>query len=187
MSIVMQNDRDDAVLVQECLQGDRRSFEVLVDRHQQTMYNVALRIVRDLEDAADVTQAAFVKVYENLATYNPRYKFFSWLFRIVVNEALNLLKKRKFSAELEETHLAVDQRLDGNLLESELQEQVQQALMDLKFEYRLVVVLRHFQHLSYEEISYITDVPEKTVKSRLFTGRKLLREKLMRRGVDLHG
>jgi RNA polymerase sigma-70 factor (ECF subfamily) len=183
----MSKDPEDAVLVQECLQGNPQSFEVLVDRYQHAMYNVALRIVHDLEDAADVTQSAFVKVYENLASFNPRYKFFSWLFRIVVNEALNLLKKRKPYAELEERHLAVESSPDGNLLEEEVQAKVERALMDLKFEYRLVVVLRHFQNLSYEEISYIADVPEKTVKSRLFTARKLLREKLMRQGVELYG
>ena len=181
------SDRADALLVQDCLSGRSEAFGTLVDRYQVTMFNVSLRIVRDREDAADVTQTAFFKAFENLKSFNPRYKFFSWLFRIVVNESLNQLKRSRVYTELDEQLLSDEPGPDEKYHQEELQDRIESALTDLKLEYRVVLVLRHFQDLSYQDISYITDVPEKTVKSRLFTARKLLREKLMRRGVQLRG
>jgi RNA polymerase sigma-70 factor (ECF subfamily) len=180
-------DRADALVVQDCLGGNHEAFGALVDRYQGTMFNVSLRIVRNVEDAADVTQTAFVKAFENLKSFNPRYKFFSWLFRIVVNESLNHLKRNRAYTELDEQLLSTDPAPDETYQREELRHRIDRALQDLKLEYRVVLILRHFQDLSYQDISYITDVPEKTVKSRLFTARKLLREKLMRRGVQLRG
>ena len=78
-------ERSDEECVRQCLGGDRKAFDALVERHHRTVYNVALRMMRDPDEAADITQSVFVKVYEKLGSFDERYKFFSWLYRIAVN------------------------------------------------------------------------------------------------------
>jgi len=170
------------------VKGDREAFEAIVERYQKPIFNVAYRMVNDYEDAMDITQLSFIKAYENLDKYDPSHKFFSWLYRIAVNESLNHVSKRK-----RQTRLAYDPgsscgfgRQDYTpedvVEQSETDVLLQSALTQLKFDYRLVVILRHFLSLSYREIGDIIDVPEKTVKSRLFTGRQLLKDILVEQG-----
>jgi RNA polymerase sigma-70 factor (ECF subfamily) len=86
---------DDGTLVRRCRDGNRGAFEQLVVRYQRPVYNAALRLLRDAEDARDVAQTTFLKAFEHLADYDPSYKFYSWIYRIAVNEALNTLGRRK--------------------------------------------------------------------------------------------
>lgn len=174
---------DDARLVHACLTGDRRAFGELVQKYEKKLYNVAYRVVNDSEDAMDATQAAFVKAYEKLDSFDPSYKFFSWLYRILLNESLTLVNKRKRFEQLD-ANLPVREKDPEQQFDAlETNNHVQAALMHLKVEYRTVIVLKHFQGLSYREIGAILDVPEKTVKSRLFTARCQLRDILSKRGV----
>ena len=169
---------DDAVLVARCLKGDRAAFEPLVTRYERVLFSVALRLTGDYEDARDATQNAFVRAYEHLESFDPARKFFSWLYRIVVNECLNLRRARRPNEPLVES---IETQAGGALeavAQSETHDRIQAALMRLTQEYREVVVLRHFADLSYEEISEALGVPDKTVKSRLFTARKRLAELL---------
>jgi len=166
---------DDNILVQRCLQGDKKAFEEIVDRYQKTVFNAAFRILNDYEDAADVAQSVFIRVYENLEKFSARYKFFSWLYKITVNESLNFLKQRKEIGGIAAEEVADTKTPEDLYKDVELSESIQQALMQIGLDYRLVIVLRYFQDLSYNEISYVLDTPEKTVKSRLFTARNLLK------------
>ena len=86
---------DDATLVRRCRNGDRAALEQLVMRYQKPVFNVALRLLRDSEDARDVAQTTFLKVFEHLGDYNPSFKFYSWIYRIAINESLNALGSRK--------------------------------------------------------------------------------------------
>ena len=95
------DDGDDAELVNRCLSGDQLAFEPLVTRYQKVLFNVALRMVGNYEDARDIAQTAFVKAFEKLDTYDPRYRFFSWIYRIMMNESLNYLQRRKFHEPLD--------------------------------------------------------------------------------------
>jgi RNA polymerase sigma-70 factor (ECF subfamily) len=169
---------DDAQLVERCLRGDAEAFQPLVERYQRVVFNVALRMLRDDEEARDAAQNAFVKAYEKLDSYDPRFRFFSWLYRIVVNECLNVRGRRRrhepLAGDLPSAH-----RADQEVQSRELGERVQAALMTLSLDYRLVVVLRHFAGLSYAEMSGVLQVPEKTVKSRLYTARQRLGELLL--------
>ena len=82
------SEAEDRELVEKCCDGDRAAFTELVDRYQKTVFNTALRIVGDPEEAEDVAQSAFLKAYEKLDSYKPQYRFFSWIYRITVNESL---------------------------------------------------------------------------------------------------
>ena len=166
---------EDAELVARCLRGDVEAFEPLVARYQRVLFGVSLRLLGDREDARDVTQSAFVKAYEKLATFDPSHRFFSWIYRIVVNEGLNLRQRRPPHERLHEG-LASAESPYAEAEARETSARIQAGLLQLTPEYREVVVLRHFGELSYTDIGEALGLPEKTVKSRLYSARQRLGE-----------
>lgn len=171
----------DQVLVESCRNGDRAAFATLVTRYQQPIYNAAYRVLGNADDAADTAQAVFLKVAERLGEYDPRFKFFSWLYRIAVNESLNLLRRNGREDRVEEAmDFAGPASADPEwqLNEAQVSRRVQEALMRMKANDRVVLTLRHFSECSYREIGNILELDEKTVKSRLFEARHRLRDLL---------
>jgi len=168
-------DERDRLLVKRFLEGQPDAASGLVDRYQKRLYNVALRMLDNVQDAEDVTQTAFCNAFLKLRSYNPKHRFFSWIYRITVNEALNTLRRRKRIVPLEgdlEMIPAPGIKADRA---AEDEDSIGRALMGLKPDDRAVVVLRHFVSFSYEEIADVLGIPVKTVKSRLFTARERLR------------
>jgi RNA polymerase sigma-70 factor (ECF subfamily) len=174
---------DEDGLVQRSLEGDREAFGKLVCAYQHVLFNIALRMVGDREDARDITQSAFLKAWRKLDTFDRQHRFFSWMCRIVINEALNDIHRRRRLEPLHDTMVAPDRRPDEDAEADELEGFVQEGLMKLSPEHRQVVILRHFLHLSHREIGEALHLPEKTVKSRLHDGRQHLGRFLRRRGV----
>lgn len=172
------NDDLDRALVRRFLDGDRAAGDELVNRYHRSVFNVALRMLGNVQDAEDVTQTVFGNAFAALDSYDPRYRFFSWIYRMTVNESLNTVKRRRNVVSLDGTF---DVPAPGAISQSaaEAEERVGSALMELKPDDRAVVVLRHFVSFSYEEISDVLGVPVKTVKSRLFTARERLRQSLL--------
>lgn len=177
----------DEDLVQQVLSGKRKAFETLVDRYQKTIFNVAYRSTKNYDDSQDITQTVFIKAFENLKGFNPAYKFFSWLYRIAVNESINHVNQRRHVQSIDEDYISKDKTFDEKNHESEISKTIQNALLEIDMNYRIVIILKHFQECTYKEISYILDIPEKTVKSRLFTARQLLKDVLQRKGAILYG
>jgi RNA polymerase sigma-70 factor (ECF subfamily) len=169
-------DNEDLKLVCESRQGSRGSFERLLLRYEKPIFNAAYRILRNYEDAKDVTQIVFLKAFQNLEHFDAKHRFFSWIYRIALNESINLSKSRRRFDVAEDNRGEVRNTPENLLSRKELGGVVEAALMSLEFEYRVVIVLRHFNDCSYEEMGEILELPEKTVKSRLFTARTLLRE-----------
>jgi RNA polymerase sigma-70 factor, ECF subfamily len=172
---------DDRQLVRRCLAGDEMAFATLVDKYERVVFNVAYRMSGNRDAAEDVAQAVFVKAYENLARYDPKFKFFSWIYRIAVNESLNRLDEGRRTEELDPRMPSNSPAPDTACAERELRTELQAAVMELPFDYRAVVVMKHYGECSYKEMAEILGVPEKTVKSRLFTARHLLRDILVKR------
>jgi RNA polymerase sigma-70 factor (ECF subfamily) len=174
---------DDATLVRRCRDGDRAAFEQLVVRYQKPVFNAALRLLRDPEDARDVAQTTFLKVFEHLGDYNPSFKFYSWIYRIAINESLHALGLRKpcegFNGEEADAAPGPERQLEGQ----QTGRAIEEALMRITPELRTVIVLRHFMHLSYQDMGEILFLPEKTVKSRLYSARQLLRDRLLQGGA----
>jgi RNA polymerase sigma-70 factor (ECF subfamily) len=173
---------DEAREIRMAREGDSGAFEKLIERYQGPVFNAAYRIAADYEDAADITQAVFVKVHQKLGTYRTDRKFFSWIYRIAVNEAINFTRSRRRETAigvLEEVRESDGVDHLGRIARDEL---IVAALRGISIDYRVVVVLKYFLELSYKEIGEIVGIPEKTVKSRLFTGRELLRRALLQRG-----
>jgi len=179
------NARDDATLVADCLGGDNSAFETLMRRYHRPIYNLALRMLRDPDDAADITQTVFVKAYEKLESYDSRRRFFSWIYRIALNESINETKKSKRLDQYESGVTAVYKQTPSDEFRTdELAGQIGEAICLLKVDYRMVIVLKHYHDFSYQEMGEILDIPEKTVKSRLFSARQQLKEILENKGIS---
>jgi RNA polymerase sigma-70 factor (ECF subfamily) len=148
-----------------------------VNQYQRLAFKVSLRMLGDYEDARDATQNTFIKVFEKLSTYEPRYRFFSWMYRILLNECLNLRRARRPVEELGTDEPSRVGSIDS-VEAAERRRDVRAAILALPVHYREVIVLRHFAQMSYEEISESVGVPVKTVKSRLHTARQQLTRQL---------
>ncbi|MDJ0906550.1 MAG: RNA polymerase sigma factor [Woeseiaceae bacterium] len=177
------NKPDDKELMERCVKGDRQAFETLLVRYEKPVYNAAYRMLHNADDARDVTQTVFLKVYENLDQYDPAHRFFSWVYRIALNESINWLKKSNRQQALD--HDTADQGDGPEAMASDEQlgEGMEAALMRISSDYRAVIILKHVLGCSYIEISEVLDIPEKKVKSRLYTARQLLQERLTQQGL----
>lgn len=175
----MTDGNDERACVARCLHGDASAFEPLVVRYERALFGVALRLVGNYEDARDVTQNTFIRAYERLDTFDADRRFFSWIYRIAVNESLNLRRARRPQEELG-TSLEVAGRQAETIEAIETIDagkraaRLEKAIAQLSEDYREVVMLRYYGELSYEEIGAAVGVPEKTVKSRLFSARQRL-------------
>ena len=185
---------DDGVLVEQCRQGDSEATERLILKYQNRIYNAILRICANPDDAAELTQDTFVKVIENIDKFRGRSSFYTWAFRIGVNLTLNYCQRkvrigfRSLDAEDNEDNGQAKQVLKEFLADDsspnpavvaankELGEIVVDALMKLREEQRVVVVLRDIEGMNYAQIAEVLDIELGTVRSRLSRARSNLRE-----------
>lgn len=181
----------DRGLIERAAKGDSRAFRELVDRHQRKAHAVAYGVVRNVDDAREVTQDAFMRVYRHLNDFEGQASFSTWLYRIVVNLSIDLIRRRS-----PRKHLELDDRteLDGaphellpyrgdrdplvSLERGRIVESVQQCLDQLPPYHRTIIVLREVEGLSYEEIAETMQVPKGTVMSRLFHARRKMQRLL---------
>jgi RNA polymerase sigma-70 factor, ECF subfamily len=176
--VYLSQDADDITLVTQSLRGDTTAFEALVKKYERVLFRVASRMLGDVEDARDATQTAFISAYRKLSSFDPDMRFFSWLYRILLNECLNARRDRRPHEAVTPELALVGSPLDA-VEAAERRRRVQQALLALTHEYRAVVVLRHFAEMGYDEIAATLGIPAKTVKSRLYTARQRLAELLI--------
>lgn len=168
---------DEDALILRCLAGESAAFQPLVERYYGPLFRVAARMLHNQEDARDATQTAFMKAYQSLGSLDRERRFFSWIYRILVNDCLNVLRARHQMVPLEAAGDRAAPATD-TLGTGETRERIRAALLRLPPEQREVVVLRHFGDMSYAEMASALGLPEKTVKSRLFSGRQRLCELL---------
>ncbi len=181
----------DQELVRRVLAGEESLFGALVRRYQARVVAHVARMVGRREDALDLAQEIFLKVFQALDRYNPEFKFSTWLFRIAGNAAIDHLRKRRpRTVPLEiadpESRTGVSSiehespGLDpyGELRNVERGEAISKAIADLPLEFRELITLRHFGGLSYEEIARLKNMPLGTVKNKLFRARVVLKERL---------
>jgi RNA polymerase sigma-70 factor (ECF subfamily) len=184
---------EDRVLIVKAQAGDSSAFRRLVERHQRRAFGVALALVRDENDARELVQDAFLRVYRSLSTFQGGSSFFTWLYRIVTNLSIDLIRKPgRQLAELEESRLEAEEwaepepllsRLDGAdpvdvVRRREIAARLQAALDELPSYHRAVIVMREVDGLSYEEMAQAMGVSKGTVMSRLFHARQKLQRAL---------
>jgi RNA polymerase sigma-70 factor (ECF subfamily) len=168
----------DAVLVAACNDGDRKAMTALIHEYEKPVFNAAYRILGHRGNAEDVAQTVFLKVFENLDDFNPEYRLFSWVYRITINESLNYAKKQRPETSFSEEQYQSSANLEKAHDNAVLGQQLERALTSLSEEYQAVIVLKHILGCSYSEISEVLDLPEKTVRSRLYTARQRLQTQL---------
>lgn len=179
--VYMSQDAEDHAAVERCRAGDAAAFEPIVRRYERVLFTVALRMLGDRDDANDAAQTAFVKAYEKLGSFDERRRFFSWIYKILVNECINLRRDRRVHVEISDQ--PSDAATPADVMEHrETRRRVQEAILTLPLRYREVVVLRHFTELSYEEIAETLGLSTTVVKSRLFTARQRLARVLSHSG-----
>lgn len=178
----------DELLIHKTIHGDTGSFGKLVDRYQHQIYNLALRMVENREDARDVAQETFIKAFNSLSSFRYESGFKTWLFRIASNTCLDYLRRRnrdstrrierppEESRNIIETIPSGDLTPEENIIRKEKEAAVKKALDSLPEGYRLPLVMHHYQKLSYREISKAMNIPERTVATRLYRAKMMLRE-----------
>jgi RNA polymerase sigma-70 factor (ECF subfamily) len=178
---------DDLTLVQRARSGDRRAFTLLVERYQRKVYALALGMVRDREEAMDIAQEAFVKVFKYLNYFKGDSSFYTWLYRITANISIDVLRRRRAQKgehleldsvdfDVEETSLgSLGSRLESNpqknVLRRELATKIEEALEELPEKHRAILLLRELEGMSYEDLAKTLEIPKGTVMSRLFHAR----------------
>jgi len=178
----------DRQLVERAQRGDAAAFRQLFDRYQRRAFAVALGVVKNKQDALDVVQEAFIKVHRHLGSFQGTSSFYTWLYRILMNLAIDHVRKHKnrevdfddrvgrAAGDVDGDGTMLPRILDGNpgrtAARKELSEKLQQALADLPDYHRAVIVLREIDGLSYEEMSKVLKVPKGTIMSRLFHARR---------------
>jgi RNA polymerase sigma-70 factor, ECF subfamily len=173
------DEMDDHDLIACAQQGDRQAFNELVTRHQQGIVSLTYRMCGDLRVAEDAAQEAFVRVWQNLNSYKPQYAFRSWLYRIAANAALDSLRRERPTTELDSLSLAdFGASPEQSAEQNQRAAHVRRAIAGLSEPLRLVLILREYQELSYQEIADALDVPTGTVMSRLNAARVQLRQEL---------
>ena len=183
---------DDRKLVEDARRGDATAFRELVTRHQRRAFAVALGMVHDPDDARDICQEAFLKVHKNLATFEGDAQFFTWLYRIVVNLAIDHLRKRRGQQVEFDDAQANDEPDEGGiaphrtgfdparaLADKELRNQILAALDKLTPAHRTVLVMREVEGLSYQEMADTMKCSIGTIMSRLFHARKKMQSLLL--------
>jgi RNA polymerase sigma-70 factor (ECF subfamily) len=170
----------DIVLIDRYLRGDVTAFNELMDAHEDMVFAICLRMLRDRESALDATQETFLTVFRKADRYQAKAAFSTWLYRVAVNTCYDQMRrtKRKQADRLPETHDPVDIRSTDPFEAADLRPTIEEALSTLNDEFRSTIVLVDLQGMSLEQASDILEVPQGTVKSRLFRARKQLAEQL---------
>lgn len=185
---------DDKDIIRQVLNGDNDAFALLVERYQTRLYNLALRMCGNEDDAFDLTQEAFVKAWRNLGSFQQEAAFSTWLFRLTSNVCIDFLRAKKRRTTVSLT-MREDDSEDSQLdlpdpaispeeavIRSEDRQALARAMNELPVEYRQILTLRAIDDLSYSQIAQVLELEEGTVKSRLSRARARLREKLLSGG-----
>ena len=177
------NNLTDYELVQKCLNGEKDYFSEIIKRNKNLVYSVVLKMVNNQEDANDLSQEVFIKIYKNLDKYFPDFKFSTWIVKITTNHVIDYRRKKKYetvSMENVEYKLISENTPEQDCLEKENRLILNNLVNNLPDIYKVPIVLYHQQGLSYQEIAEAINEPLSKVKNRIFRGRKILKEELLK-------
>ena len=177
-------------LVTSALEGDQKAYKALFEMYRQAIFHVTVKIVRNADEANDLVQETFIKAFGSLKTYDHNYRFSTWLYKIAANSSIDFLRKRKIdSLSLDKPIVTKDGDIQMEIPDDTYNPEqylrnrertvgIEDAIESLPEKYREVIVLRHKEDRSYEEIAASLKVPVGTVKARIFRARELLKKKL---------
>ena len=172
----------DLELIESCLAGNQEHFSELIFRYKNLVFSIILRKIKDGEEANDLAQDVFLKIYKNLASYSPEFKFSTWVMRITTNHVIDFHRKRKqdtvpLDESIEASIVAdPDDNPESALIRKEESERIQKIVADLPSMYKIPIIMYHQKGMSYQEIADKIGEPLSKVKNRIFRGRKLLKK-----------
>lgn len=183
---------NEQLLVERSKNGDISAFEMLVETYQKKVFNLAYRIIGNYDDANDLAQEAFIRIFRSISGFKGQSSFSTWIYRITTNVCLDEIRKRKNKlvqsldediqtddGEMQRQIMSDDPLPDEILEKQELRAVINDSLEELKEEYRIIITLRDIQGMSYEEIAKALDCPTGTVKSRINRARQALKNVLL--------
>jgi RNA polymerase sigma-70 factor (ECF subfamily) len=179
--------QEDYQLVQQAIRGSQKAYTQLMERYRNSIYHMMLKMVKNREDADDLTLEAFGKAFNKLASYEPRYAFSTWLFKIAINNCIDYIRKKRLKL------LSIDDPIEPNS-DHDFSSNIKSGMLDpeerfirkqrvklmrtilnkLSLKYRLMIELRFFEELSYDEIAKELNIPLGTVKAQLFRAKEIL-------------
>ncbi len=183
-SNILSKDASDEVLVEMVKSGSEIAFDELVKRYMQKAHSIAYQFVGNSQDAKDLSQDVFIKIYQSISSFKEGYKFFSWFYRILLNHCINFKKRKHILDDIDELKghnilKSSDERfLDDEINLMELKETVHNAISKLPLRQRKVVILCEIEGFSQNDASKILNISEGTVRSRLFYAKKRLKKYL---------
>lgn len=178
--------KEDAVLVKLAIDGDEKAYKAIIRRYKNPVAQVVYRLVKDRSQVEDLTQEVFIKAFQHLQDFDYEHQFASWLFKIANNHCIDYIRKKKLRVySIDEQIQTEDGKMDYeipdstyepdlNMLREQKSKLIRQAINSLPDKYREVIVLRHQEELSYEEIAVQTGLPVNTIKVQLFRAREML-------------
>jgi RNA polymerase sigma-70 factor (ECF subfamily) len=168
---------DEKDLILKAQKGDRDAFSRLVEAHEAKIYALSFKYMQNTHDASDAAQDAIIKIFINIAKFRFNSAFSTWVYRIVVNTCVDLLRKKKNIVTLEAYEAKSPYaNPDEDVISAEFMAGLKQAVADLPIDFKNVLILKDLEHKKYEEIAKILDISEGTVKSRLFRAREKLKK-----------
>ncbi len=171
----------DQELISECQRGKMKAFKTLVEKYKKPAFFIALGLVGNREDAYDLSQDAFVRVLQSIKSYNPKHNFFNWFYTILSNLCKNHLKKRSVQKSHMEKNMSFAQDVyspDVILEKNEINLRLWEEISRLPYEFKEIILLKHFHEFSYRKISQMLNIPMGSVMSRLYYARKKLKGNL---------
>ncbi len=175
-------------VVQQVMGGESDRFSEIVSRYKKAIYSLCYRMIKNQEEAEDLSQEVFIKVYQYLKKYDPQYKFSTWILKIATNTTIDYLRKKKVETlPLEEEIQSKQESASAEIVyfHRHNKQLIEDAIQKLPADYRILVILYHQHGLSYQEIADTLKLPMSKVKNRLHRGRNLLKEQL--KGIKEEG
>lgn len=189
-SNINKSKSEDLALIEEALKGNQSSYETLMRKYYQLIYNLVYRMISRKEDVEDLTQEAFIKAFNSLQNFDKQFAFSTWLFKIATNNAIDYLRKKKLATFSIDKEIEADDsdfkfeipdhenKPDREIIDNQMRKILDEAIESLPPKYREVIVLRHKEEKEYEEIAKLLKLPLGTVKAHIFRGRELLNKYL---------
>lgn len=175
--------------IQQVLAGDKQAYAHIINNYKNQLYATILRMTKNPQDAQDLVQDAFIKVYRNLEKYDASGSFSSWLYRVAINHCMDEFRKKRYAMtqiEIDEERVVEPNHPELVFLKKEKSRQLERLIGTLPEDERLIILLRYVNEISYEEIGEVMDVPLSTVRNKLHRAKKKMRETVKREGGYFH-
>ncbi|WP_075620441.1 RNA polymerase sigma factor [Paenisporosarcina indica] len=175
--------------IQEVRSGNKQAYAHIINKYKNQLYGTIVRMTKNPQDAQDLVQEAFIKVYRQLDKYDEKGSFSSWLYRVAMNHCMDEFRKKKYQmqqSEIGENNIINTNHPEVIFLKKEKQRQLERLIATLPNDERLIILLRYVNELSYDEISDLVEVPLSTVRNKLHRAKKKLRDRVRHEGGNFN-